>query len=950
MREFFLTRLNLTPKFFAYLTLIGGVPLIVASMLSLDTVSETLVHKALVKEFELLASRREQVDLILKQVEFLAESLSGIEEISESVTANQTSVTTYQRLVTEEKIGRVLNSYLNIEGLISIQVVYASGSHYQVGDTLDFDSGDFKPQLFSEAQKKESYLYWPGILANTNVRSDQKYVLPAVKPLYKMNPRTLERKVVGGLIINYSPESLSNYLNNKTTSGSSGRGIFLIDQHNRFVVHPDVTKIGDFIDADLATRLADDDAQYQAGGDGDRVYITQISATQQGWKLISMVPEQKLLMGVGRVEEQLIAIFVLVLILVIWIAFHLSRSVALPIRRVTEAFKKLKKDPRQPDSQRTSRQRLEVEGSGEVADLTEGFNLFLDEFDARQRAQRGLWEAATVFDVTTEAIMITDVDGIITMVNPAFESMTGYNLSEVIGKPFSILRSDRHSAAFYDSIWRSLKETGQWEGEIYNRRKNGEVFPEWQIITAVFDDDNNVTEYIGLFSDISNQKNQEQAIWRQANYDALTELANRNLLKDSMDQEMAHASRKGLKLAMLTVDLDRFKTVNDTLGHDVGDQLLVEVARRIQMTVRKQDMVARLGGDEFTIVLNEINDEELLPSIAGKVLDVLRQPFFLNSHQINISGSMGLTVFPDDGNSFLVLLKNADIAMYKAKQAGKDCFQFYSNEMQADALYRVQMEQELRAAIKKDNFVLLYQPVVRASDGRIVGAETLIRWLDPDCGLVNPDEFIAIAEDSGLIVEIGQWVIEQAIDQLKKWQQEGYCQLTLAVNISGMQFRHPGFPLWLERVLAQAEVDCANLVFEITESVMMENSDAIKDCIAKTKAVGVGFALDDFGTGYSSLGYLREFPVDIVKIDRSFVRDCPEDKNACRLVEAIVHMAHSLDLRVTAEGVETEQQQDFLTGLGCDYLQGFYISHPLPVCRFNERIGKDRAPVLKIPV
>ena len=552
------------------------------------------------------------------------------------------------------------------------------------------------------------------------------------------------------------------------------------------------------------------------------------------------------------------------------------------------------------------------------------------EITQRKKIEAKMREALVVFNASNQGITTTDADGRITSVNPAFTRITGFTADEAIGRTPSILKSGRHDAAFYESMWSTLRTDGIWEGEVWNRRRDGQIYPEWLTISSVTDADGKVTDYVSLFSDITERKQQEEEIWRQANFDALTGLANRNLFADRLERAIAQARRKEQKVGIAFLDLDGFKWINDTLGHDFGDELLVEVARRLRHAVREQDTVARLGGDEFTVVINDLTDPQDMLSVGEKLVGTLRDPFALGGNTHQLSGSIGITLYPDDGEDVQTLLKNADIAMYKAKQGGKNRFQFYAHHMQIDARSRMQMESELRDAIAGNQLLLHYQPIVDADSGELVGAEALIRWQHPANGLMSPLDFIPVAEDSGLIIQIGEWALREAARQWASWRAKGHPLLRISVNISSVQFRADNLRQLVAEVLHEFDVDPGWLVLEITESVLMDGSAEAEARMREIKGLGVGYALDDFGTGYSSLSYLKRFPVDIVKIDRSFVNDCPDDHNDARLVEAIVNMAHSLDLRVTAEGVETEAQFEFLRELGCDYLQGYLVGRPLP--------------------
>jgi diguanylate cyclase (GGDEF)-like protein/PAS domain S-box-containing protein len=561
----------------------------------------------------------------------------------------------------------------------------------------------------------------------------------------------------------------------------------------------------------------------------------------------------------------------------------------------------------------------------------------------RRAAEERLRLAASVFERSAEGNMVMNAALRIISVNHAFSRITGHEESEAIGRTPRFLGSGRRAKGLFRSIWTNLLAEDQWEGETWMRSKHRESFPCSMSIKAVRDGGGRVTHYIAIFSDITERKQQQEEIWRQAHFDALTGLANRNLFNDRLDRALVQARRNHNKVGVIFLDLDGFKWINDTLGHAIGDELLVTVGRRLQSCVRDEDTVSRAGGDEFTLAIQDLHDPEDLVAIGEKIIAILREPFMLAGVPCRLTGSVGVTVFPDDGDGVEVLLKNADIAMYRAKQAGKNRIQFYAHQMQADAMARMQIETDLREALLRREFSLHYQPIVDSVSGDLVGAEALIRWRHPQRGFVEPLDFIPTAEDSGLIIEIGEWVLREAARQLKAWHAAGYPRLRVAVNVSAAQFRTESFSQVLGSLLAEHAIEAGVLMLEITESVLMDDSATTEARMQAIKEQGVGYSLDDFGTGYSSLSYLKRFPVDIVKIDRSFVRDCPEDRSDAHLVQAIIDMAHGLGLKVTAEGVETEEQASFLRKLGCDYLQGYLISRPIPVAEF-ETLMQRRLP------
>ncbi len=565
-------------------------------------------------------------------------------------------------------------------------------------------------------------------------------------------------------------------------------------------------------------------------------------------------------------------------------------------------------------------------------------------------AQRDLLEK--VFDSSYSGVMITDAKANIVEVNPAFTRITGYSSEEAVGKNPHLLASGRHDHDFYRDLWESLANYGHWEGEIWNRRKSGEVYPSWMNINPVRDKTGTLLYYVSIFSDISKRKEAEAQIHQLAFYDSLTELPNRRLLIERLQQAFAVGARSGQHGAVLFLDLDNFKTLNDTKGHDVGDQLLSEVAKRLNACVRDGDTVARLGGDEFVVVLDAlstISDEAAAQAdlVAEKIRDALGQPYLLANHTHYTTPSIGVVLFRGHQQSLDDVLKYADTAMYQAKTAGRNTIRFYDPVMQAAIEARAELEEELRHVLDRHQLRLYYQ-VQMDSRYRPLGAEALLRWQHPERGLVSPAQFIPLAEETGHIVPIGLWVLQTACAQLKAWQHDELTRdLTLAVNVSAKQFRSPDFVAQVQRTLLEAGAKPALLKLELTESIVLEN---VEDTIAKMrelKLLGVSFAMDDFGTGYSSLQYLKRLPLDQVKIDQSFVRDIASDPNDAAIVQTIIAMSEVLGLRVIAEGVETEAQREFLDLRGCHAYQGYLFGKPVPLPDFEASLrGKPSGPGL----
>jgi diguanylate cyclase (GGDEF)-like protein/PAS domain S-box-containing protein len=558
----------------------------------------------------------------------------------------------------------------------------------------------------------------------------------------------------------------------------------------------------------------------------------------------------------------------------------------------------------------------------------------------RKRTEEDLRISATAFE-SQEGMFITDAAGHILRVNQAFTQITGYSAEEAVGKTPGLLSSGRHDPAFYTAMWASIEQRGVWQGEIWNRRKNGEIFPEWLMITAVKDSEGRITHHVSTLTDITQRKEAEDEIKHLAFYDPLTHLPNRRLLIDRLHQALASSTRSDCEGALLFIDLDNFKTLNDTLGHDKGDLLLQQVARRLTACVREGDTVARLGGDEFMIILEDLNKRPheaaaQTEAIGEKILYALNLPYDLSGHEFHSTPSLGVALFTDHKNSIDELMKRADLAMYQAKAAGRNTLRFFDPAMQAVVNARALLEKDLRSGLQQNQLRLYYQAQVDGK-GTLTGAEALVRWQHPERGLVSPAEFIPLAEETGLILPLGQWVLETACRQLASWAAtKNTSTLTIAVNVSARQLHQPDFVAQVKAVLKATGASPRVLKLELTESLLLDDIEEIIIKMAELKAMGIGFSLDDFGTGYSSLSYLKRLPLDQLKIDQSFVHDVLTDPNDAAIARTIVALAQSLGLSVIAEGVETAEQRDFLASQGCHAYQGYFFGRPMPLTDFEQ--------------
>ncbi len=580
---------------------------------------------------------------------------------------------------------------------------------------------------------------------------------------------------------------------------------------------------------------------------------------------------------------------------------------------------------------------VEVHSSAiEFKDRTLLFSIVFD-ITERKRIEESLQLASLVYKNSSEAMSVVNAGGTIMAINPAFTEITGYAAEEAVGNSIRILNSERENPDAYKRLWSSLGTSGRWQGELWARHKSGQHFLRGLSISTIYNDDGSVHSHVGLFSDITKKRETDELIWRQANFDTLTGLPNRSMFHDRLEQALKKAHRGAQQVALLFLDLDFFKEVNDTLGHGMGDRLLQEAARRVRACVRESDTVARLGGDEFTVILGELVDIRTVERVVQDILTTLAEPFLLGIEQVYISASIGITFYPEDGAETDSLLKNADQAMYAAKAQGRNRYSYFTASMQDAAQARKRLINDLRVALQEKQFRVYYQPIVDLASGAIHKAEALIRWQHPVHGLINPIEFIPTAEETGMIVELGEWTFRQAARQAVAWRGRHDPAFQISVNVSPVQFQNDGVDhdAWLA-CLETLRLPGQSVVVEITEGVLMDSSPAVTEQLLRFRDHGVQVALDDFGTGYSSLSYLKKFDIDYIKIDRAFVQNLAPGSDDMALCDAIIVMAHKLGIKVIAEGVETDQQRSLLAASKCDYAQGYLFSRPVPAEEFEQ--------------
>ncbi len=578
----------------------------------------------------------------------------------------------------------------------------------------------------------------------------------------------------------------------------------------------------------------------------------------------------------------------------------------------------------------------------ETGDGRTGAVFLFRDLSAEKHTEERLRLASAVFDNAAEGIAVLDANFRVTTVNPAFTAVTGFDVADVQGRRPFFLTATAADGELVDEIWTAIRQNGRWESEHWSARKDGQEYAVWLSISATTDEIGNISQYVVVFSDITQRKRDEERIRYQATYDALTGLPNRSLFMDRLSVALHQAQRNGQRVGLMFIDLDGFKLINDTLGHDVGDELLKEVAQRLLVCVRQGDTVTRFGGDEFTIIMPDLGEMRNVLAIAHRIVDTLKLPFTLKGTEAYISASIGITSFPDDAQTVQALMKNADAAMYRAKETGKANFQFYTHGLDAESTARLTIKNGLTKALERQEFELLYQPKCDVATGRLTGAEALLRWRSADLGMMLPATFIPIMEETGLIDSVGDWVLETACHQYKMWRDAGHAHMRVAVNLSVRQLRQGTLVKTVENLLSRYSIDASGLELEITESMILKDTEHSVAVLKELFDMGVHLTMDDFGTGYSSLSYLKRFPQNTIKIDRSFVNDIAVDPDDLEIIRTIINMGHSLRRRVVAEGVETEAQRQLLHHLRCDEMQGFLLSPPVPAKEIDAMLASTR--------
>lgn len=651
--------------------------------------------------------------------------------------------------------------------------------------------------------------------------------------------------------------------------------------------------------------------------------------------------QSKLNEALGHLHRNMlmmVALTVTTLLSVVVAIVYTRRTILLPLAQLHEEAKSIAEGAYQA--------RCDIDTSNELAELGAMFNsmaVTIEKDIATRRAlEECMQQATAIFENSSEAVMITDAENIIVSVNPAFTKVTGYRPDEAVGKNWDLLETSMKEQPFFLTVKNSLDTTGRWEGEMTSWRKNREAYVEWRRVNAIYRDGGSIHGWITLFSDITPEKKSEELIWQQTNFDPLTDLPNRHMFHNRLEQEIRKVDRLGSSLALILLDLDNFKEVNDTYGHNSGNVLLKEAAWRLNSCVRGTDTVARMGGDEFTVILAPLKSLISINRVIRDILYKMAMPFQLGDKTAYISASIGVTFYPHDATDPESLVRNAGQAMYAAKNKGRNCFNYFTPTLNEAAQNRMRLASDLRGALADHQFQLYYQPIVELSTSQIHKAEALLRWHHPELGLINPADFVSIAEETRMIVDIGNWVFQKALQQVAAWRVSYFPQFQISINISAVQFGKDVdlFSSWLGS-LREMRLPGQSIAIEITESLLMDTTCDVRSRLRGFREAGLQVSLDDFGTGYSSLGYLKKFDIDYLKIDRTFVQNLGPDSEDLALCEAIIVMAHKLGIKVIAEGIETMEQRDLLTLVGCDYGQGNLFSKAVPAKGFENGITEQ---------
>jgi diguanylate cyclase (GGDEF)-like protein/PAS domain S-box-containing protein len=926
---------TITRRFIGFLFLISIVPLVIVGTLSYQVAYQVLRQEVTASNKQLVTNQRDYLDLQLQQIESLIYNLSGVEEVINAINPQISQDNTYLELATQARIGYILNSYTNLDGLVSIDIYSQGGKHFHVGDTLDVSSlrEDVKQRIYQQAQRaRDRRIIWIGVEDNVNANSKDHKVVTAAKILTqatRANSNSSEPQEAGILLVNYSLDYFYEYF----SQIDLGRGGYLIivDSAGRILYHPNKSHLGQQVNTGLLRSLSAQDSAYLGSIDGQQMLINHQTSTVSGWQVIGFIPMRELLAGTIPIRLTTLITLCLAFSIVLLAAWQVSQKIVSPIQEITQHFKSLQSGTLDQVSI------LPEERLDEIGELSRGFNSLVHSLSAKQAIESALQESEQRYFLALQGANdgIWDWDLITNKVHfsARWKDMVGYPEENDVSNPdiwLKLIHTDdiAHVVAKLAEHFKGNLPHFESEHRLFSHATGGYI---WVLVRGMVTRDENYhpTRIAGSMTDITTRKATEEKLRHDALYDTLTNLPNRAYFNQRIEEIIYYARQTEESLsAVILLDLDRFKVINDSLGHAAGDYLLFRVSQKLLNCIRKEDFVARLGGDEFAILLIDITDIEYAQKIADRIQQDLSHSINLDGHEISVSASLGIAMIKNGQYTPEELLRDADTALYHAKDLGRAGFVIFDESMHAMTLEALQLEAQLKHALSRQEFALYYQPIVSVQTRKLVAVEALIRWFQPEQGYISPAKFIPLAEEIGIISSIGEWVLYEACRQGRMWQDAGYSNLKVSVNISARQLRPHTFTEVISHALRTTGCLAQQLQLEITESTAMADANLTNDLFREIQAMGVRIVIDDFGTSYSSLGYLRKFPFNGIKIDRSFIQDVPENSDAVAITSAILAIAHILGLEVTAEGVETAAQLAFLATHKCDYMQGYLLGKP----------------------
>jgi diguanylate cyclase (GGDEF)-like protein/PAS domain S-box-containing protein len=941
-------RVTLLSKVLGFVLLASIIPLLVTGLSSYQIARRVLRDQATSYTAELVSEQTDYFDLQLQQVDSLIANISGVDAIVESLDQPATNTDTYTSLATQARIGYILSGYSNLKGLVSIDIFTTDDQHYHVGDTLNVSNirTAIKDRIFSQALRSEHQIIWTGIEDNVNANSSAKQVLTAAKILHTTDDQTGISRPVALLLVNYSVNSIYDHLSQLNLG--AGSYMMAIDAQNRIIYHPNSTFLGDQVPAEFVQRLSGDGGTFTSTIEGQEMLVTYDRSALSNWVVVSFIPTTTIMAPIQTIGLTTLAVLLAAFAVVVFSAWMMWRNMITPIRNITHRFKDIQAGILANLSP------LHVRSRDEIGDLTTWFNTFLASLKDKQRAEAALRESEERYSLALRGANdgIWDWDLRVNTIHYStrWKAMLGFQEHEIGDHPdewFSRIHPedrahvqaaiDGHLAGslpYFESEHRVIYRDGTTVGWVLARG------------LAVRDPGGSAYRMAGSLTDYTHRKAIEARLWHDGTHDRLTGLPNRGYFMDQLQRVVVRGGRRGdEQAAVLFFDLDRFKIVNDSLGHASGDQLLIVSAQRLAACVRSRDTIARFGGDEFAVLLDQIGDVADAIEIADRIQQNLSAPLLLQGHAVSVSASIGIAMLNPQYQRAEDLLRDADTALYQAKANGKAQYAIFDAAMHAKTLALLRLEAELKRGLEQDEFRVYYQPIVSLNSRRVTGVEALLRWAHPERGLIGPDAFITLAEETGLIVPLGEWVLRRACAQAQAWRDAGITDVVMSVNLSARQIHSAQLPDMITAVLAATDLPPASLQLEITESAAMIDLDRSIHNLRKLQHLGVQVAMDDFGISYSSLGYLKRLPIDRIKIAQAFIRGVPDDANDAAIGGAIISMAHILGLEVIAEGVETYQQLAFLRAHTCDAIQGYLISEPLDIDSLNALLQSDTLPI-----